>query len=74
VMSDLSGFEVASQLRQDPELAKIPLVAVTAATPGEDEVATKGAFFSLHRKGTFHPGEIIQFLTAALARASAGTA
>ena len=32
LMPDMGGFEVASRLRQDPELAAIPLVAVTAAT------------------------------------------
>ena len=72
IMPDLDGFEVAQQLRQDPELASVPLVAVTAATPGEDEVSIKGAFLSLYRKGTFHPGELVQFLAAALERASAG--
>jgi len=72
VMPDLDGFEVAQQLRQDPELASVPLVAVTAATPGEDEVSVKGAFLSLYRKGAFHPGELVQFLAAALERASAG--
>ncbi|MHB0876932.1 MAG: ATP-binding response regulator [Anaerolineae bacterium] len=74
VMPDLNGFEVASQLRQDAELAGIPLVAVTAATPGEDEVAVKGAFLSLYRKGPFHSGEMVHFLEAALDRASRGSA
>lgn len=70
VMPDLNGFEVAALLRQDPELASIPLVAVTAATPGEDEVAVEGAFLSLYRKGPFHPGELVQFLGFALEQAS----
>ena len=66
LMPDMSGFEVLACLHQDAETKDIPVVAVTAATPGEDQLATKGATFTLTKKGAFRPGELIALLDAAL--------
>jgi signal transduction histidine kinase/CheY-like chemotaxis protein len=79
VLPDMSGFEIAAQISQDPELADTKVIAVTAATPGEDQMETSGASFVLQRRGPFRPGELAHLIAAGLDCAtgrisSAGTA
>ncbi|NPV08563.1 MAG: hybrid sensor histidine kinase/response regulator [Anaerolineae bacterium] len=66
VIPELTGFEVLAAMRSDPELEAIPVLAVTAATPGEDEVSVEGAWFSVRRRGGFRPGEMLALLESAL--------
>ena len=66
LMPDMNGLEVLAHLHQSTETKDIPVVAVTAATPGEDQLAAKGATFTLTKKGSFRPGELIALLDAAL--------
>ncbi|NPV08736.1 MAG: response regulator [Anaerolineae bacterium] len=66
VMPEVSGFEVLRQMRTDPGLEHIPVVAVSAATPGEDQLTTEGAAFSLSKRGTFRPGELVALLETSL--------
>ncbi len=73
VMPEMTGFEVLAAMRLDPALAETPVVAITAATPGEDEVAAQGARFSVRRRGGFQPGETCALLEHALGLAAAGT-
>ena len=66
MLPDMSGFDVVNALRQDAETRAIPVVAVTAATPGEDHLEASGATFSLRRHGAFRPGELVALLDTAL--------
>ena len=50
-----------------------PVIAVTAATPGEDHLASVGASFAYSRGGPFQPGQLTGLLAAAL-RLSSGEA
>ncbi|MBC7292978.1 MAG: response regulator, partial [Thermoleophilia bacterium] len=70
LMPDMSGFDVAAKMREDPDLSTIPVVAVTAATPGEDQLTTHGAMFALTRKGSFRPGELVALIEATLSVAT----
>lgn len=67
LMPDKTGFEVAAQMSQDPRLRDVPVVAMTAATPGEDQLAAMGATFALTQKDPFRPGELVEMLAATLA-------
>ncbi|MHB0874757.1 MAG: ATP-binding response regulator [Anaerolineae bacterium] len=66
VLPDMGGLEVVRALRQEAETRDIPVVAVTAATPGEDELQASGVTFSLTRRGAFRPGELVALLDTAL--------
>ncbi|MHB0878192.1 MAG: ATP-binding response regulator, partial [Anaerolineae bacterium] len=55
LMPDKTGFDVAAQMGQDPDLQAIPVVAMTAATPGEDQLAASGAAFGLVKREAFRP-------------------
>ncbi|MGQ9556040.1 MAG: hybrid sensor histidine kinase/response regulator, partial [Anaerolineae bacterium] len=66
LMPGMSGFELADRMHQDIALTDIPVVAVTAATPGEDQLASEGASFSLWRSSPFRPGELAGLLSLVL--------
>ena len=66
VMPGMSGFDLLQRIRQQPDLANLPVVAVTAATPGEDHLTAKGTRFSVERKGPFQPGELLKLISASL--------
>lgn len=66
VMPEMSGFEVLERMRADPSLRDIPVVAVSAATPGEDQLAAGGATFSMLKRQPFQPGELVRLFNAAL--------
>jgi signal transduction histidine kinase/CheY-like chemotaxis protein len=72
-MPDLSGFDVLARMRREPELRDVPVVAVTAATPGEDHLLAKGAAFCLRKRGAFQPGELVRLIAAGLGQVN-GTA
>ncbi|MGQ9554474.1 MAG: hybrid sensor histidine kinase/response regulator [Anaerolineae bacterium] len=69
-MPDLSGFDVLARMRCDPELREVPVVAVTAATPGEDHLLAQGATFCLHKRGAFQPGELVRLIAAGIGQAN----
>ena len=66
-LPDLTGFSVLDQLREDGEYGNLPVVAVTAATPGEDQLAAEGAYFMCAKRGMFRPGELVRLIAAAVA-------
>lgn len=66
LLPDISGFELLDRVRREPELAAVPVIAATAATPGEDLIAAGGATFRAARSGPFRPGELLRLLAAAL--------
>ncbi|NPV08687.1 MAG: hybrid sensor histidine kinase/response regulator [Anaerolineae bacterium] len=62
LMPGMPGFEAAEAIRADPELSQVPVVAVTAATPGEDRVEASGASLTVLKRGGFSPGELTGLL------------
>ncbi|MHB0877088.1 MAG: ATP-binding response regulator [Anaerolineae bacterium] len=70
VMPDMSGFEVLRRMRADPAFHDTPAIAVSAATPGEDQLAATGANFTLLKRQPFQPGELVRLLVASLGLAS----
>jgi len=69
VMPGMTGFEVAHEMRKDPVLQATPIIAVTAATPGEESLSVNGATFTLAKKEAFRPGELFKLICAALDQA-----
>ncbi|MHB0877244.1 MAG: ATP-binding response regulator [Anaerolineae bacterium] len=69
LMPDLTGFQVLERMRDNEALRCVPVVAVTAATPGEDQISAGGASFRLRRRGGFRPGELLALVSAGLALA-----
>ncbi|MHB0878252.1 MAG: ATP-binding protein [Anaerolineae bacterium] len=72
LMPGMTGFDMLQEMRRDADLATIPVVAVTAATPGEDQVRASGATFTVQRKGPFQPGELLSLLGSGLDLANRG--
>ncbi|NPV08512.1 MAG: hybrid sensor histidine kinase/response regulator [Anaerolineae bacterium] len=70
VLPEMNGFEVAAAMREDPGLGQVPVIAITAATPGEDNLATQGATLTLALPDRFRPGELAALLSAILELAS----
>jgi signal transduction histidine kinase/CheY-like chemotaxis protein len=70
VMPEMDGFELARRLKEEPGLADVPLVAVTAASPGEDDLETRGASFSLLERGARAQATMLALLRTALDAAS----
>ncbi|NPV08650.1 MAG: hybrid sensor histidine kinase/response regulator [Anaerolineae bacterium] len=66
IMPGKNGFDLAQDIRNDPELQAVPLVAVTAATPGEDELAMRGGDFRLAKPQVFGAGELVGLIEHAL--------
>ncbi|MGQ9554443.1 MAG: hybrid sensor histidine kinase/response regulator [Anaerolineae bacterium] len=66
LMPEVDGFQVLAQMSQETALRDIPVIAMTAATPGEDHLAASGAAFGLMKRETFRPGELISLITAGL--------
>ena len=66
VMPGLTGFEVLERMRREERLLHVPVVAVTAATPGEDKIAAQGSTFKVTRRGAFKPGELISLIATCL--------
>jgi CheY-like chemotaxis protein len=66
VMPGMTGFDVVETMRADVALANIPVIAVTAATPGEDQALLRGADYRYSRSGPFRSGELLTLLSAGL--------
>ncbi|MHB1475515.1 MAG: response regulator, partial [Dermatophilaceae bacterium] len=70
MLPGMNGFDVLAEVRGDAALHSLPVVALTASTPGEDQLASEGVVFSLSKGGHFRPGELSTLLTTALNLAS----
>jgi len=66
LMPDTSGFDVLSQMRMSPDLQEVPVIALTATTPGEDRMLEEGARFAFAKREAFRPGELARLISAAL--------
>ena len=73
ILPGISGFQTLAAIRSEERLRSVPVIAVTAATPGEDSLSSDGSFFGFMKQGKFGPGELTSLLTSALA-VSAGKA
>ncbi len=73
ILPGISGFQTLAAIRSEERLKSVPVIAVTAATPGEDSLSSDGSFFGFMKQGKFGPGELTSLLTSALA-VSAGKA
>ncbi|MHB0875327.1 MAG: ATP-binding response regulator [Anaerolineae bacterium] len=70
MLPGMNGFDVLAEVRADAALHELPVVALTASTPGEDQLASEGVVFALSKAGHFRPGELSTLLTTALDLAS----
>jgi pilus assembly protein CpaE len=71
MMPDISGYEVARQLRLDPETAHIPILMFTAKTMVDDKVAGFEAGADDYITKPTHPAELASRVKALLTRAAA---
>ncbi len=58
----MNGFEVAAQLRRDPDLASVKLIAVTGYGGEEDRRRSKAAGFDLHLTKPVDPVQLRKVL------------
>ncbi|MGI6208734.1 MAG: ATP-binding protein [Anaerolineae bacterium] len=73
VMPALNGFQALEELRQHPDLRGVPVVAVTAASPGEDDLATRGTVFGLRTRRPGGQRLALQLISAVLEDARGGS-
>lgn len=66
IMPGKSGLDLARDMRDDPMLGSVPIVAITAATPGEDEFATEYNRFSVSMRGSFGNDGLLSLIRCAL--------
>ncbi len=62
VLPELSGLQVAAEMQADAAMSAIPVIAVTAATPGEDRLQAEGVELRLRLPDRFRPGELTALL------------
>jgi CheY-like chemotaxis protein len=58
----MSGYEVAAQLRQDPDMVRMRLIAVSGYGQGEDRRRARQAGFDLHLTKPVDPAALQQLL------------
>jgi CheY-like chemotaxis protein len=63
-MPSADGFQVLEEIRQDPELAKVPVIVLTASTYAEDVLAERTSQLVIHRPDGLGPAEILRCLQA----------
>lgn len=68
MMPDMDGYEVARQLRADPELAQIPILMFTAKNQVEDKVTGYEAGADDYLTKPTHPAELNAHIKALLSR------
>lgn len=66
VMPGLDGFQVLEAMRQEPTLADIPVVLLSATSFAEDALARRGSRLLIHRPGGLHLNELLQCLQAVI--------
>jgi signal transduction histidine kinase/CheY-like chemotaxis protein len=59
-----NGIQTREQMRQDSELADIPIILLTAASPFEDILAQSDSKIVVHRSDGLQPDEILSCLHA----------
>lgn len=60
------GFQVLAEMRENPELAKIPVVVLTATSFAEDALQQGSSRFTISRADGLRPTDVLSFLVAVL--------
>ncbi len=66
VMPGMDGFQVLKAMRQEPDLADIPVVLLSATSFTEDALARRGSRLLIRRPGGLHLSEVLQCLQAVI--------
>lgn len=67
MMPGLTGYEVCRRLRDDPELAELPIVILTALGQAEHEREALAAGATRYLRKPFDPRELRDLISASLA-------
>jgi signal transduction histidine kinase/CheY-like chemotaxis protein len=64
MMPEMDGFEVLATMREDPELASLPVVLLTATTYSEDLMSQRAGVLLVKRADGLQPPEVLRCLKA----------
>jgi CheY-like chemotaxis protein len=59
-----NGLQIRERMRQNPKLADIPIILLTASSLIEDILAQPDSKIMIHRSGGLHPDEVLSCLRA----------
>jgi CheY-like chemotaxis protein len=65
-MPEMSGFDLAAELREMPAYRDVPLVAVTGFDQYDDAERTRRAGFDAHMKKPLEPAELLEVIRGLL--------
>jgi len=66
IMPDIDGFQVLEQMREDPRLADVPVVILTATSYAEDALAQRSGQVVVRRPDGMSPAEVLRCLQAVI--------
>jgi signal transduction histidine kinase/CheY-like chemotaxis protein len=66
IMPGVDGFQVLEEMRQDPDLADVPVILLTATSYLEDALAQCSSQIVIHRPGGLSPAETLSCLRAVI--------
>ena len=64
IMPGLDGFQVLEKMRQEPALADVPVIVLTATSYAEDALAQCSGQMVIHRPDGLIPAEVLRCLRA----------
>jgi CheY-like chemotaxis protein len=67
IMPGLDGFQVLEEMRQEPALADVPVVILTATSFAEDALAQRSGQMVIHRPEGLIPADVLRCLRAVVA-------
>ena len=69
VMPNMSGFQVFEEMQREDQLRSTPIIAVTAASPGEDDIASRGSTFWAGFRGLASQKTVLELIEVVLRNA-----
>ncbi len=66
IMPGVDGFQVLKEMRNDPDLAKVPVALLTATSYAEDALIQRGSRIVIHRPDGLRPAEVLRCLRAVI--------
>ena len=66
IMPGMDGFQVIEEVHQEPALADVPIVLLTAISYAEDALARRGSQIVIRRPDNLHLAEILRCLCAVI--------